>query len=213
MAVKGVIFDLDGVLCSTDEYHFKAWQALAERLGINNFTRSDNARQRGVSRMESLEVVLEKTDKQYTDEQKTEFANYKNELYKQMLGSMSPRDLSDDVKYTLETLKSKGVKIAVGSSSKNTPAILSRLGLDKFFDAVADGNDITHSKPHPEVFLLAAQRLALTPDCCLVVEDALSGVQAGLAGGFTVAAIGEAAKLNVAHYNIEKLSEILNLIR
>lgn len=212
MDIKGVIFDLDGVLCFTDEYHYAAWKALSEHLGIKDFTREDNARQRGVSRMESLEVVLSKSGKEYTQEEKLGFADYKNELYKKMLENMSPSDLSDDVKHTLDCLKKSGIKTAVGSSSKNTPTILKRLGLDGFFDAVADGNDITHSKPDPEVFLLAAKRLALSPDCCLVVEDALSGVQAGLGGGFTVAAIGDAAKSQSAHIKLSKLSDILGII-
>lgn len=212
MKIKGVIFDLDGVLCSTDEYHFLAWSALAERIGVKNFTREDNARQRGVSRLESLEVVLGKCDKSYTPEQKLELADYKNELYKKMLQNMSESDLSADVKFTLDSLKSRGVRIAVGSSSKNTPLILQRLGLADYFDAVADGNDITHSKPDPEVFLLAASRLNLPPADCLVVEDAESGVTAGLSGGFTVAAIGEAVKCGKAHYSLASLSDLLKLI-
>ena len=212
MKTKGVIFDLDGVLCSTDEYHYLAWKTLAEKLGIENFTRADNARQRGVSRMESLEVVLEKSGKAYSSEEKLRFADYKNEIYKEMLQNMSPSDLSADVRHTLETLSAKGIKTAVGSSSKNTPAILERLGLSNFFGAVADGNDITRSKPDPEVFLLAASRLSLLPADCIVVEDAESGVDAGLAGGFRVAALGDALKCGKATYALDKLSDLLKIL-
>lgn len=212
MRVKGIIFDLDGVLCSTDEYHYKAWKALAEHLGIHNFTREDNARQRGVSRMESLEVVLGKSDKQYTPAEKRDFADYKNELYKRMLGDMTEADLSEDVKNTLLKLREKGIKLAVGSSSKNAPIILQRLGLGTFFEAVADGNSISKSKPDPEVFLLAARMLSLPPEVCIVVEDAQSGVEAGIAGGFTVAAIGHAATLGTAHHSLNTLSDLLKLI-
>lgn len=212
MKVKGIIFDLDGVLCRTDEEHFKAWKALAEHIGVSDFTREDNARQRGVSRMESLEVVLAKSAKSYTEAEKLRLAEYKNDIYKEMLKSMTPADLDPDVMRALDALKKSGIKVAVGSSSKNTPTILSRLGLCGFFDAVADGNDITRSKPDPEVFLLAAKRLTLEPRECLVVEDALSGVEAGHAGGFKVAAVGEAAKLGVADYDMEKLSDLIKLV-
>ena len=209
--LKGIIFDLDGVLCSTDEFHYLAWKTLAENLGIADFSREDNARQRGVSRMESLEVVLAKCGRTYTPQEKQRFADYKNEIYKEMLCTMTPADLSADVKMTLDALRARGILLAVGSSSKNTPAILARLGLGDFFDAVADGNDITHSKPHPEVFLLAAKRLSLPPAACLVVEDAESGVAAGLAGGFRVAAIGSAVSCGKAQFSLTKLSDLLSL--
>lgn len=211
MKYKGIIFDLDGVICSTDEYHFRAWQALAEHLGIA-FSREDNARQRGVSRMESLEIVLEKSNRQYSDEEKRTLADYKNNFYVAMLQEMSPSDLSPEVKRTLDALKDRGIKIAIGSSSKNTPLILKRLGLEGYFDAVSDGNMITHSKPHPEVFLLAAQLLALQPKDCLVVEDAVSGIDAGVAGGFDTAAIGYACTYEKAVYRLKCFEDILSVI-
>lgn len=211
MKYKGVIFDLDGVICSTDEYHYRAWKALADRLGIP-FSREDNARQRGVSRMESLEIVLEKSDRPYSEEEKKELAEYKNRLYVEMLQEMSENDLSKEVKSTLNALKRGGIKIAIGSSSKNTPLILERLGLRGYFDAVSDGNHITHSKPHPEVFLLAAQFLALQPQQCLVVEDAVSGIDAGITGGFDTAAIGYATVYEKATYRLQKFEDILSII-
>ena len=191
MKYKGIIFDLDGVICSTDEYHYLAWKALADRMGIP-FDRERNNLLRGVSRMASLDIILEKSDKTYTDEEKTAFAEEKNTLYRELLGRMSPADLSGDVKNTLEALRKTGLKLAIGSSSKNTPFILERIGLKDFFDAVADGNCITHSKPHPEVFLKAADKLGLIPQDCLMVEDAHAGVEAAVAGGFDCAAMGDA---------------------
>ena len=212
MKYKGIIFDLDGVICSTDEYHYQAWQALADKIGAAGFCRADNARQRGVSRMESLEVVLEKAPKTYTDAEKLDLAEWKNDTYRTLLANMSPADLSDEVKTTLETLRAKGMPMAIGSSSKNTPFILERIGLAGFFDAVSDGNNITHSKPDPEVFLLAAQYLGLEPKDCLVIEDAFSGIDAGLAGGFDTAAIGDATRYDKPTYKLTTFSDILKIV-
>ena len=139
MQYQGIIFDLDGVLCSTDEYHYRAWKALADRLGIP-FDRERNGLLRGVSRMDSLNIILEKSDKAYSQDEKNAMAEEKNTRYRQLLNQMSPADLSGDVKRTLDTLRARGLKLAIGSSSKNTPFILERMGLDGFFDAVADGN-------------------------------------------------------------------------
>ena len=175
MNYKAIIFDLDGVICSTDEYHYQAWKALADRLGIP-FDRTINNRLRGVSRMESLEIILEKAEREYASDEKAAFAEEKNTLYRELLHQMSTADLSDVVRNTLNTLREKGVRVAIGSSSKNTPFILERIGLGDFFEAVADGNCITHSKPHPEVFLKAAGMLGMEPADCLVVEDARAGV-------------------------------------
>ena len=211
MKYKGVIFDLDGVICSTDEYHYLAWKALADRLGIP-FDRERNNLLRGVSRMASLEIILQKSDKTYTGQEKAAFAEEKNSLYRELLGRMSPADLSDDVKKTLEALKRTELKLAIGSSSKNTPFILERLGLDGFFDAVADGNCITHSKPHPEVFLRAAAMTGLIPQNCLVVEDAHAGVEAAAAGGFDCAAMGDARDDERARWHLKRFSDILEVV-
>ena len=212
MKYKGIIFDLDGVICSTDEYHYLAWQALADRIGAAGFGREDNARQRGVSRMESLEIVLEKAPRTYTDEEKLEMAEWKNDAYRRLLANMSPADLSDEVRDTLNTLRARGVPMAIGSSSKNTPFILERIGLAGFFDAVSDGNNITRSKPDPEVFLMAAQFLGLEPRDCLVIEDAFSGIDAGVAGGFDTAAIGFATQYDKPTYKLGSFSDILKIM-
>ena len=207
MSYKAIIFDLDGVICSTDEYHYQAWKALADRLGIP-FDRTINNRLRGVSRMESLEIILEKAEKEYSAEEKAAFAEEKNSLYRELLHQMSTADLSDEVRDTLNALCTKGVRVAIGSSSKNTPFILERIGLGEFFEAVADGNCITHSKPHPEVFLKAAAMLGLDPADCLVVEDAHAGVEAAVAGGFDCAAIGDAHGDERARWHLNSFGEL-----
>ena len=211
MKYKGVIFDLDGVICSTDEYHYLAWKALADRLNIP-FGREDSDRQRGIGRMESLEIVLEKSPVVYSQEEKVALAAEKNELYRRLLGEMGEKDLVDEVKKTLFALREMGLKLAIGSSSKNTSFILERIGLGDFFDAVVDGNCITYSKPHPEVFLKAADRLGLTPSACLVVEDARAGVEAAVAGGFDCAALGDAKDKPRAKWHLDGFSGVIKSV-
>ena len=211
MKYKGIIFDLDGVICSTDEYHYLAWQALASRLDIP-FDRERNNLLRGVSRMESLEIILEKAERAYTQDEKLAFAQEKNERYRELLKQMSEKDLTDEVRNTLHALKAKGLQLAIGSSSKNTPFILERIGLDKFFMGLSDGNCITHSKPHPEVFLKAADMLKLKPEECLVVEDAHAGVEAAAAGGFDCAAMGDARDDQRAQWHLKRFSDLLGII-
>lgn len=210
---RGIIFDLDGVICSTDEYHYQAWKALADKIGADGFSRADNARQRGVSRMESLEVVLEKAPRAYSEAEKLELAAWKNECYRALLGHMSPADLAPEVKDTLDALRALGLALAIGSSSKNAPFILTRLGLEGWFDAVSDGNCISRSKPDPEVFRLAAEMLGLEPHECLVVEDAFSGIDAGLAGGFDTAAIGDATRYDKPNYKLGSFSDLLKIVK
>ena len=182
---------------------------LADKLGIP-FDEQINNRLRGVSRMESLEIILEKSEKAYTEEEKVEMAEEKNANYRELLAQMSPKDLSSEVKETLDLLH--GTKLlAIGSSSKNTAFILERIGLAGYFDAVADGNDITRSKPDPEVFLIAARRLNLKPQECLVVEDAKAGVDAAVAGGFDCAAVGDAAGYGAATYSLKSVCDLKEL--
>lgn len=211
MKYKGIIFDLDGVICSTDEQHYAAWQALADKLNIP-FDRERNNLLRGVSRMACVDIILEKSSKTYTEEEKLQMATEKNELYRQLLTELSGKDLSPDVKKTLDALRNAGYKLAIGSSSKNTPFILERIGLGDFFDAVSDGNNITHSKPHPEVFLMAAAMLELEPKDCLVVEDAHAGVEAAAAGGFNCAAMGDAKDDARAVFHLGKFSDLLDFL-
>ena len=206
-----VIFDLDGVICSTDRYHYEAWKELADGLGIP-FDLTINDRLRGVSRMDSLEIILENSEKEYSKEEKEAFAEQKNETYKKLLSNMSEEDLSDEVRRTLDELRNRGKKLAIGSSSKNTPFILGQIGLGEYFDKVSDGNGITHSKPHPEVFLRAAELLGIRPERCLVMEDAVSGAAAGHAAGMYVACVGSAAEERAGDYNMESFSELLNIV-
>lgn len=212
MKYKGVIFDLDGVICSTDEYHYQAWKALAEKLGAKDFTRKDNERQRGVSRMESLEVVLEKVDRRFSEEEKLALASEKNEYYKKLLAGMSEKDLTAEVRDTLDAIKAAGIKIAIGSSSKNAKFILSRIGLRDYFDAISDGENITRTKPDPQVFTMAAEYLGLRPSECLVVEDAEAGIVAGHAGGSDTAAIGSATKCRLATYRLSTFSDLKAIV-
>ena len=212
MNFKAIIFDLDGVICSTDEYHYQAWKKMADSMGIY-FDRTINNRLRGVSRMESLEIILESYQGQpLSDAKKEELATMKNDIYRESLHQMSTADLSDEVRDTLNALRAKGLRLAIGSSSKNTPFILKRLGLENFFDAVSDGNNITRPKPDPEVFLKAAQFVDMEPADCLVVEDAVSGAQAGHAGGFQVACVGDASAAGAGDFNLKSFGQLLELV-
>ncbi len=205
--INGVIFDLDGVIVSTDDCHYRAWKQMADEENIP-FDRTVNERLRGVSRMDSLAIILEKSDKAYTDEQKQALATRKNNYYKELIGSLTPADILPGALDTLALLRSRGIKIAIGSSSRNTPLILKQIGLDNAFDAIADGNQITRSKPDPEVFLLAAKLLSLRPAVCLVVEDADAGVEAALAGGMRALGVGSAAANQKATYQAQNLAQV-----
>lgn len=208
---QGIIFDLDGVICFTDHYHYPAWKALADALHIP-FDEKKNDRLRGVSRMASLEIVLEEYHgPALSEEEKTALADKKNSIYRELLQTMTPKDLSDEVRDTLHALRAKGLRLAIGSSSKNTPLILERIGLAGFFDAVSDGNNITRSKPDPQVFLMAADMLKLEPSVCLVVEDAVAGLQAATAGGFDSAGLGPAAQSGQATYSLRTFRYLLSI--
>lgn len=212
--IKAVIFDLDGVLVTTDELHFTAWKALADKLGINDFTKADNVRQRGVSRMASLEVVLEKTDRAFSEEEKLTLAEEKNEIYVRSLSSLSEADVLSGANEFIDYLKSKGIKTAVGSASKNTPLILEKTKLANKFDAVSCGLDTTKSKPDPEVFLIAAKKLGVAPCDCVVVEDSDAGIEASKTGGMYAIAVGAAEynpKADVAIKDLESLYRALTI--
>lgn len=211
MKYEAIIFDLDGVICHTDKYHFQAWKALADKLGIY-FDETINNRLRGVSRMESLEIILERYDGTLTEEEKVQCAEEKNEIYKELLKQMSPADLSCEVKDTLEALRSRGIKLAIGSSSKNARFILGQIGLGDFFDAISDGNNITFSKPDPEVFVKASEYVGIPTEKCLVVEDAEAGIQAATAGGMDSAAIGDAVSYHIATYDMESFTDLLEIV-
>lgn len=211
MKYKGIIFDLDGVICFTDKYHYEAWKIMADEENIY-FDEQINNRLRGISRMESLEIILERRQREYSDEEKVLLATHKNNLYRELLANMTPADLALETKETLEKLRSLGLKLAIGSSSKNAKFILERIGLIDFFDAISDGTNISNSKPDPEVFVKGAQMINLDPSECLVVEDAYAGVDAACNGGFDSAAIGDASSYEKATYSLKEFADLLKVI-
>lgn len=211
MKYKAVIFDLDGVLCYTDQFHYRAWKRLADEEEIY-FDKEINERLRGVSRMDSLEIILERAKRQYDQTEKEMLAARKNEYYVKLLQSITADALADGVTETLRELKDRGLKLAVGSSSKNTGLILEKLSLTEYFDVISDGVGLKNSKPDPEVFLKAAEMLRTAPQDCLVVEDAAAGIEAAVRGGFACAAIGDAWNHPGCGFKIEGLKELLNIV-
>lgn len=209
--IRAIIFDLDGVICSTDRYHYLAWKALADRLDIP-FDEQKNKLLRGVSRMESLEIILGDRSSHFSEQEKWELAEEKNRIYREYLQTMRPSDLSEDTRYALQTLRKRGYLLAIGSSSKNTRQILAQLGLEHFFDAVADGTQITRSKPDPEVFFLAASLLGISPEQAIVIEDAESGVQAAETGHFRVIGIRSRENDPNSDITIKKLSDLTEIL-
>ena len=205
---KGIIFDLDGVLLSTDHFHYLAWKTLADKLGIP-FDEKKNDLLRGVSRMDSLEIILGERSDEFSPEKKIAFATEKNLNYRRYLQTLTPEFVSPEVPETLQKLRVSGLRLAVGSSSKNTPLILEKTDLRKYFDAVSDGNNITKSKPDPEVFLKAAQFMSLDPSECVVVEDADSGIEAAKRGGFYAISIGDSVTNGLDDRHINSLVELL----
>lgn len=210
--ITSVIFDLDGVLVFTDKYHYTAWKKIADELGVY-FDEEINNRLRGVSRMASLDIILENYHgEKLTEERKVELATKKNEYYRELLGNMTPDDVSDSVRVTLAKLKERGYMLSLGSSSKNAKFILEKVDLTDAFDAISDGTNIDNSKPNPEVFVKAANFLNQPCNRCLVVEDAEAGINAGKAAGMTTVAIGDAAESHIADRDINEFSELLNIL-
>lgn len=209
--IKGIIFDLDGVIVKTDELHYRAWKRLANAEGIF-FDREINNRLRGVSRMASLEIILERSPRTYSAEEKNRLASIKNQYYVELLKTLTPDDIMPGVTKTLEELKRRKILTAIGSSSKNARAILEQIKLANVFDAVADGNDIINSKPAPDVFLKAADMLGLRPAECAVVEDAEAGIAAAKSAGMLAIAIFDAKRSRLADHKLEDIGELINII-
>ncbi|MBQ4405795.1 MAG: beta-phosphoglucomutase [Bacteroidales bacterium] len=195
--MKALIFDLDGVLVDSAKYHYLAWKVLADKLGFE-FTEKDNERLKGVSRMKSLEILLEIGGVIMSDEMKEKAATEKNELYRSYIAKMTPDEILPGVEDFLKEVKAAGIKTAIGSASKNTPLILERTGLAKYFDAVADGTMVSKAKPDPEVFLKGAELLGVEPKECVVFEDAEAGVEAAHNAGMKAVGIGSATTLGKA---------------
>jgi len=208
--IRGVIFDLDGVLVSTDALHYRAWKRLADDLGISDFTERDGARQRGVDRMASLAVLLEKSPRTFSPAEKASLADQKNRYYVASLETLSSSALLPGAVETLRLLRDKGIQIAIGSASKNAPMIVEKTGLTGRFDALCSGLQVTKSKPDPEVFIRSADMLGLPYGRCLVVEDALAGIMAAHAAGMPALGVGpEYASLG-AEWSARDLSFVDN---
>ena len=207
MGIKAVIFDLDGVIVSTDRYHYLAWKKLTDRLGIY-FDEQINMSLRGVSRMESLEIILSNTDRTYSDDQKKEFAEEKNKIYRRSLNELSKSDILPGVIGLLDELDERGIRKAIGSSSRNTKTILDKIGLIDRFDVIVDGTMIRNSKPDPEVFSKAVKMLGYDPEECLVIEDAVAGIIAGHNAGCKTYAVGDANNCELSDTGSEDLSDV-----
>jgi len=192
--IRGVIFDLDGVLVKTDELHYASWRQVTEAEGIP-FDRSVNERLRGISRLDSVRIILERARRQYSEAEQAALAERKQAIFRGLLERLTTADLLPGAVELVVALRARGIRTAVGSSSKNTSFIVDKLGLRRYFDVVVDGNDIVRSKPDPEVFLLAAARLGLAPRDCVVVEDAVAGVEAARRAGMAVFGIGSPESL------------------
>jgi beta-phosphoglucomutase len=197
--LKGLIFDLDGVLVSTEHNHFLAWQKTARLLGID-FSEKENENLKGISRVDSLRHILKLGHTVVSDREFNELLEFKNESYIESIKALSQQNCLKGVVTTLINAKEKGLKLAVGSSSKNAKYILKLIEIEEFFDVVIDGNMVENLKPNPEVFLKAAEELGLETSDCLVFEDASSGIQAAKAGGFTAVGVG--------NENIKELADL-----
>lgn len=203
---KACIFDLDGVIVDTAYYHFLAWQRLAKELNIP-FTLQDNERLKGVSRMQSLDILLEIGKTTLAHSEKERLATRKNQWFVEYVNAMKPEEVFPGVRELIAKLKSKGLKIALASSSKNAASVVKLTQIESAFDVIIDGTMIAHTKPDPEIFLLAASRLHLKPDSCLVFEDAEAGVEAALAAGMKCVGVGHKDQLSKANLIIEKTGD------
>lgn len=209
MGVLAVIFDLDGVILSTDELHYLAWKRMAEREGIF-FDRQINERLRGVSRMASLEIILQRAGRSYSEEARSQLASYKNAHYAASLERLTPADVFPGVMELMTHLRERGVHMAIASSSRNTRAIMDRVGLLPLFrGAICDGTNITHSKPDPEVFLKAAAMVAVEPPRCLVIEDADAGIEGAKRAGMLALGVGSAAGNPLADFAARSIQALM----
>jgi beta-phosphoglucomutase len=207
MRIKGCIFDLDGVIVDTAKYHFLAWKRLAGQLGIH-FTEEDNERLKGVSRLDSLEIILEIGNRKLNHDQKQKYAAVKNNWYVDFISKMTPDEILPGSLEFINELRNADIRTAIGSASKNTPMILERVGIKDLFDAVADGNNVSKAKPDPEVFSKAAEMIGCEPVNCVVFEDAVAGVQAALNAGMMCIGVGSPAVLTEAHFVVAGLNEM-----
>ncbi|RCW41169.1 MULTISPECIES: beta-phosphoglucomutase [unclassified Halanaerobium] len=203
--IKGFIFDLDGVITDTSEYHFQSWKQLSEEEGFE-FNREINEKLRGVSRMRSLEIILD--GKKLSEAKKKELTDRKNKYYQQLLENLNKDNIIGNMENILKRLKERGFKIAVASSSKNAKKVLKRLKIIDIFDTISDGDSVENAKPAPDLFLHTAEKLALEPEECVVVEDAESGIKAALKANMLAVGIGPEERLNGADIIYTEISEL-----
>jgi beta-phosphoglucomutase len=204
---KACLFDLDGVIVDTAVYHFQAWRRLANELGFD-FTEHQNEQLKGISRMESLELILNWGNITLTETEKLDWATRKNSWYLDLVMQMTPNEVLEGVPEFLKSLQERNIKIALGSASKNSKLILEKIQMLHYFDAIIDGNNITKGKPNPQVFLLGAEATNTQPTECVVFEDAVAGVQAGKAAGMTVVGVGSPEILTEADIVITSFKEM-----
>lgn len=203
--IKGFIFDLDGVITDTAEYHYRAWKRLADEEGLP-FDRQANEALRGISRRESLELILQ--GRIYPEEQIQEMMERKNNYYLELIREIRPQDLLPGAKELLIEMRQAGIRTALGSASKNAADVISRLGIADLFDAISDGHSVTRQKPAPDLFLHAANQLGLEPNECVVVEDAEAGIVAARAGGFKSVGLGPPSRVGAADLVLESLAGV-----
>jgi beta-phosphoglucomutase len=205
--IKAIILDLDGVVTDTAEYHFLAWKRLADEENVP-FTREDNEQLRGVSRRRSLELLMGDHLGRYNETQIQEMMARKNSYYQEMLELITPNDFLPGARQLLEDIKARGLRVAIGSASKNTRTVLTRLGILDFFDGISDGYTVTRAKPAPDVFVYAAGAVGVPAENCVVVEDAESGIQAALTGGMVAVGVGPPERTGKAHFRYDTTGDI-----
>jgi len=206
--IQAVLFDLDGVLVSTDEYHYRSWKKLSDEEGFNFYDHEFNHKFRGVARMECVEIITNASGRIYSPEQKQELADRKNRYFAESLSSVTTEALLPGALSALHELKNRGIKTAVASNSRNALTIIKQVKIEQLLDAVIDGHQIENSKPDPEVFLLAAKKVNTSPDHCLVVEDAVAGIESARRAGMKALGIGTKERLPNADIVVPNLSAI-----
>lgn len=205
--INAFILDLDGVVTDTAEFHYQAWKQLAEEENVP-FTRADNEQLRGVSRRRSLELLLGEHIEQYNEEQFLALMDRKNDNYQKKLTQITQNDFLPGARQLLDDLRVRGMKIAIGSASKNTKTVLTHLGILDFFDGISDGHSVVRAKPKPDVFVYAAGSVGVPVENCVVVEDAESGVEAALVGGMLAVGIGPPSRVGKAHFCYDTTADI-----
>jgi beta-phosphoglucomutase len=210
--MKGIIFDLDGVIIHTDHLHYLAWEKMASQFHLS-FDEMLNHKLRGVSRMDSLNTIIDYNKASFSYEQKEMMADIKNTYYQSFLDELTEEDLDKEIKDTLDELKARGFKLAIGSSSKNAKRILKNIGLIDFFDGISDGTNIKNSKPDPEVFLKASERLGLEPESCCVIEDAEAGIEAAKNAGMIAIGYGSAKDSELIDIKLDKFSDLIDIVK